>query len=129
MKVLGSSLFSYFCAHGLSVASATADFQKEEDHMVTSSYDARRTQDRFVPGEGEQYCDDSPDALSFVPAARSCTNVGGQNRCWFTYTPPSLGGQQPGTDPLVLDLHRFGGCAQLCLFYTGWRGRAYAEDF
>ena len=77
----------------------------------------------------EFYCDDSPDALDFVPADRSCTNIGGQRRCWFTYTPPSLGGQEPGTVPLVLDLHGFSGCATEPPTYTGWRELAYEEDF
>jgi len=72
------------------------------------------------------YCDDSSDAMSFVPASRTCTNLAGQERCWFTYVPEE---DEQETIPLVLDLHGFGGCAQFTSDYTGWKERAYDDNF
>jgi len=72
------------------------------------------------------YCDDSSDALAFVPAERSCDSLAGQNRCYFTYTPEQ---DEQETVPLVLDLHGFLGCAALNPTYTGWREKAAEDNF
>jgi len=72
------------------------------------------------------YCDDSSDALEYVPAERSCISLAGQNRCWFTYTPEQ---DEQETVPLVLDLHGYISCAAANPPYTGWRERAYEDNF
>lgn len=77
--------------------------------------------------EKEQfYCDDSPDALDFVPASRTCRNLAGQTRCWFTYIPEE---DEQESVPLVLDLHGFTSCAAFNPTYTGWRELAADENF
>ena len=106
--------------------------------FVSASDFQTRTQAVETEGKGrddlptpEFYCDDSANALDFVPAERSCTNIGGQQRCWFTYSPDTFGDQpvHVGTVPLVLDLHGFSGCASINPTYTGWREVAKEENF
>jgi len=72
------------------------------------------------------YCDVSSDALDFVPASRSCTDLAGQNRCWFTYTPDQ---DEQETVPLVLDLHGYTSCAQFNPSYTSWMEKSSEENF
>jgi len=61
-----------------------------------------------------------------VPASRSCTDLAGQERCWFTYAPEE---DEQETIPLVLDLHGLGACASVIPTYSGWRERAYDDNF
>lgn len=80
-------------------------------------------------GEVEQeqfYCDDSGDALDFVPASRTCRIFAGQTRCWFTYTPEE---DEQESVPLVLDLHGFSSCAAYRPEVTGWRELAADQNF
>ena len=98
-------------------------------HLFIAFFHPQSLVEAEEAGEAEQeqyYCDDSSDALDFVPASRTCTFLAGQTRCWFTYTPEE---DEQETVPLVLDLHGFSGCAQNNPGYTGWRELAYEENF
>ena len=73
------------------------------------------------------------DAGPFQAALpKSCIDVGGQARCWWTYVPDVLVGGDGGaatTMPLVVDLHGFTAPVKKEMANSGWRDLATVNHF